>query len=524
MKKLVNKVYKFIFPFASVWLIVIYFRNLSQLNLQNTINGLLLLFIPVIFFESLSDSLIVGEKPIRLWPKSRKRRILLSGKIFFWFVLYIFWVVGLPGIDNPDKYVALAVVNVMTVPILMHAYRAESYLTIIAFIIWMVLYYFITVKRRRFKILISLIIPVIMTYGLYRHFYYSGGIGASSQATISAQKGVEIFYSKEDFPKIDYLHYKNWTEVNSIFPRDIYVDIKQNAIYANYGNTFHKTVSQKIPILLRIDLKTKETKYFLGRFTRAMSAHTSTILISPYHENKIYELDKKDLSVIRTFPAQVNIYPWEVMDIYHDSKRNYIYVSNEINPGLFKYDYKTGKLLNSLYLEKIKYGGAIWYIKESNITGMIYVISYMAGQDVVEIDPERFDIRRTLNLNISGLLSLTSCALLFDDEKGVFYLQHGGMNKLYEIDTETFKVKRILEGEVHARRTLMDKKRDVMYINSFYYGKLIALDLKSGKQIWSVKVGGKPYGLALNNDTLYVNSRAGIIKIDLETVWKENSP
>jgi len=48
------------------------------------------------------------------------------------------------------------------------------------------------------------------------------------------------------------------------------------------------------------------------------------------------------------------------------------------------------------------------------------------------------------------------------------------------------------------------------------------LDLKSGKRLWELKVGGKPDGLSKNNNDLWVNSRAGIVKIDLSAVWKDH--
>ncbi|MFC2091216.1 YncE family protein [Elusimicrobiota bacterium] len=253
-----------------------------------------------------------------------------------------------------------------------------------------------------------------------------------------------------------------------------------------------------------------------------MSAHTDTLLVSPWHEYKIYELDKNDLTVKRHFSTQTDIYPWETMGIYHDDNKGYIYVSNEINPALFKYDYATGKLSGRIIIDNIKYGGSIWSLTTSKTTGRLYVITYMAGQDLVEIDPDKFEITRTLDLNIYGLLSLAASTMIIDDDNGLLYIQHGGRNSLYEIDLETFKIMRTLEGEVHSRGMILDKKRNVIYINSFFYGKVIALDISSGRQSWELKIGGKPYGITLHEDSLYTNTRAGIIKIDLDTVWRDH--
>lgn len=521
--KSIKIIFDILFPIISIWLIIAYYRKVSHYNLYHEVSSwiVILFFIPVAVFEVFSSAVFGDKRPIKFWPEKINERVFLTGRIVSWLFLFYFWVIKIPGSENPVKYVELAVANVMTVPILMHAYRAESYLSVSALIIWFALYYIITVRKKIFRFVTVFILPVLLTSGLYYHFYYMGGIGEASAEEIESQKGVEIFYTKRDFPRENYSHYYYFCEINSTFPRRLYVDPEQEAIFVNYGNTFNKSVNERIPNILRIDLNTKETKYFLGRFIRAFSARTDSIYVSPFHENWIYELDKKDLSVIRKIPIQVDIYPWEVMDIYQDEKNGYIYVANEINPGLFKYDVNSGKLLGSSRLEDHVYGGSIWNIRTSYRTGKLYVITYMTGQDLLEIDPHSFEIERKLDLGIQGMLSLTATELLLDDERGVFYIQHGGLNDLYEVDMKSFKVIRVLDGEVHARCMALDKKRDIIYISSFFYGKLIALDIKTGKHLWEVKVGGKPYGLDLYVNELYVNSRAGIVKIDLNTVWNE---
>ncbi|MFH1415678.1 MAG: hypothetical protein ABIH89_06305, partial [Elusimicrobiota bacterium] len=58
-----------------------------------------------------------------------------------------------------------------------------------------------------------------------------------------------------------------------------------------------------------------------------------------------------------------------------------------------------------------------------------------------------------------------------------------------------------------------------LYLLSYLYGSMFAVDIKTGEKMWSVKVGAKPFGLVLRNDKAYVNSRAGIIAVDLSSVW-----
>jgi outer membrane protein assembly factor BamB len=203
------------------------------------------------------------------------------------------------------------------------------------------------------------------------------------------------------------------------------------------------------------------------------------------------------------------------MDIFHDADRDNIYITNEMSPMLLKYDYTNGTLIDHMRPEGVTYGGTIWLLQASAKTGKLYYVGVSSDYDLLEIDPETLEIERTLDLGTFG-----GSALKIDEEAGLIYFQHGERDTLYEIDIHSFKVKRTLKGDTYARRLHIDKKRNALYILSFLHGKLIAIDLKSGKRVWTLKVGGKPNGMASHEDILYVNSRAGIVRIDLAAVWK----
>jgi len=49
---------------------------------------------------------------------------------------------------------------------------------------------------------------------------------------------------------------------------------------------------------------------------------------------------------------------------------------------------------------------------------------------------------------------------------------------------------------------------------------MTCLDLETGKVVFRILAGGKPYGAVLVDDTLYINSANGIVKVDLEKVWR----
>ena len=87
---------------------------------------------------------------------------------------------------------------------------------------------------------------------------------------------------------------------------------------------------------------------------------------------------------------------------------------------------------------------------------------------------------------------------------------------------ETFEIKRTFKGEGHARRIKLDKKRNCLYVLGYFSGTVFPIDLNTGKRPWTIHVGGLPHGMDLNENTLWVNSMSGILKLELNQIWGEN--
>jgi hypothetical protein len=483
------------------------------------------MFIPVAFLESGFYLPVLYKKPIKTWLQQKDIKRCLIPKLVFWFMLYCIFIISFPNLDIAIKDNLIFFVNPVITLLAIRVLGGQVLFTIMLVVIWLTAYYFISFKKNKFRFFNVLILPCILLFLQTYYFYNYGGLGNFSRNSVEKQNGVKIFYSKEDFPKIDYFDHKNFMDINWSHPRDIFIDKKQNVLYINYSNTNADSQIDK-PCVLRIDLDTKETVYHSDYTTRQISAHTSTILSSSWYKNKIFELDKKNLSQIRSIPAQADIKYWETIELYHDAERDYIYVTTEVSPSILKYDYTSGKLLGSIFPKnKSKLGGGFRGLALYPKTGMIYLTGYLLDYDetfkydLFEIEPHSFKINRTLNLNIHNF---GATALEINDKTGLLYLQHGGNNKLYEIDIETFKVKRILKGAAGSLKMCIDQKRNIIYITAYYKGKVFAIDLNNGELCWAVKAGGKPQGMALDNDVLYVASRLGILKIDLEKIWNEH--
>ncbi|MFH1415415.1 MAG: hypothetical protein ABIH89_04965 [Elusimicrobiota bacterium] len=516
MKAMSGIVY-FLSPLTSVWIVVVYIRLLSHLMLKDIINVwfLLIFFVPVVFFEAVWNRCYFDKYSAGKPQKKTLSRITIFGRIVFWLCLYAFWLVEM---HMPANRIHMELIYTFFIPNLLLVFTAESYLAWLAFIIWIISYSFLTVKKRILRIFSSLIMPGVLCYMLFYHFYFTGGLGKASPEEISSQNGVKIFYSADEFPKKDYFHYLKWTEEYRLYPRDIYIDPKENALYANYAKTFGKDINEKSPNILRIDIDTKQTEYSTGYYIRAMTAEGEHILAVPWYEEKVYELDKRDLSVIRTFPAGIDVKHWETSDIRHDIERKRIFICTDIFAGLYSYDYETGNMLGYMIPPDARPGTLLWNICISDRSGMLYVTGTNLSDDIYEVDPENMKVIRTLDLDIYG-----ASALEIDEDEGVLYCQAGGTDSLYLVGLDDLKIRRVLKGEPYVQKIRIDRERKAIYMLSFLYGRLIAVNIESGERLWSVKVGGKPAGLAVYGDDMYINSMAGIVKIELDQVWKKNS-
>ncbi|MFC2091210.1 YncE family protein [Elusimicrobiota bacterium] len=519
--KLLSRILTFFLPALSVWTVIFYFQYLA--NLDN-VNDLLwfFLFAPAILLESVSFNLSKKRRLLPILPENKKERFTLISNIILWYLLFIIWIILLPAADFEDKQLLLALINTMSLPAAMHIFIAQSYLTFGAFGIWLLIYYSITIKRGKLRIPVTLLVPLFLTGILYYHFYYLGGIYNYSSKNILTQKGVRIVFSRDDLISDDEATLKKWHKRDSYFPRDIYIDKDSGSIYANYANT-NDEPDVKSVTLIKIDIDKNEPQYFFSNYIKVFKILDDSLIVSPFSHRSIYILNKMDFSIIREIPSQDELQYWETLDILYSSMDNSLYILNDVSAAVLKYDYGSGRLLKTLEPDFIKYGGGLICPRLRKRSNRLYVLGYMSPYDVIELEPISLRITRKLSLGSSGPLSLGATALEMNDSESSLYVQDGGKKTLYEIDIETLKIKRRLKGDIHSRRIYFDKKRNALYIAGFFRGRLKALDLKSGKTAWTVRVGGKPYGIALDhdNDLLYVNSCTGIVRLDLDHLWSE---
>ena len=125
-------------------------------------------------------------------------------------------------------------------------------------------------------------------------------------------------------------------------------------------------------------------------------------------------------------------------------------------------------------------------------------------------------VNRTLDLNLFNLSSLGASALEIDNLSNMLYVQDGGSRRIFEIDINSFEVKRILKGAVYARKIIADSENNRLYVLDYLGAKLLLIELSTGKKLRAVKIGAKASDMQMYGSDIYINSASGIMKVDIE--------
>jgi len=509
---------EWLFPLLSVWLIIGYIHLLHCLLVFDIIKSqrlILVLFIPVLLLEFHFS--LRFPRPTAWANAGGGWVFLFVVKSIFWFVFFSVWVFFMNVAAKKTIVIKWFITKFYLQ--LSLVFLAERWVTPTAFVAWVLLYYFITVKYGMLRIFTAMILPMALCFCLIFHLYHYGGVGGRRRSRILKQKGfVESFVFKKMGPHTVPRH-----------PREIYYDKQGDALFVMYGATYGQR-NKPYPTIIRRDMKTGNLHLFLSRNIRQIhfDDHSRSVFVAPWYDDKYYELSMDDLKIRKECQNQVTgvLTYWEPMDIVKDVSTNRVYVGNDAEQVLLAYNHETGKLegvLNLLELGLVTLGGPLWNILQSKKTRKIY---FSAGpgkrrfydNHLFEVDPDSLAI-----LKKRAFFDVCATALELDEENNLIYYQNGGFNTLHEIDLETFKTRRTFRGEGHARSICLDKKRNYLYVLGYFTGSLFPIDLATGKRLSKVRVGGLPHGICLDEDTLWVNSMSGVFQLDIRQIWGDGN-
>ena len=497
---------------------------------------LFLAFTPILIFESMLCAWYhFFQANSILSPYKTIQKILcgIIGNSLLWFIIFLFWVIFV--FDHMHQSPGLQWYGPQFFLLSIMLWRSMTWITLIGIMIWAGLYYWFCVKWRTFRVALSILPYFGITLLLFMHQFLLGGMGGMSWHKPDNQPSVKTILDIQSL-KYDIHHMTNpyrmlspsgsnrYAPKESVtlryHPRGVIVDTENNAFFALLGGTYF-VKPKSSPIIVRKDLATGDLTYlFSTQNVRRVEKNGSSIIMAPWGHKYIYEISKKDLSVLREIHHQTpRGFYWEPMDVFRDIHGHRLYIGNDIYPAILTYDLKSGKLIHILDLPKeqlVGIGGYASAIVQDSMTRRLYFVGIPGQSTLFEMNPDTFKVTRHLDLD-----DIMPTGLIIDPDDRALYYQSGFYNTLYKINIDSFTVERTYSSEFHSRRMRLDKKRHVIYILGYVSGTVFPIDLNTGKRQWQIHVGGRPHGMILQNDALWVNSMAGAFMIDLKTAWNE---
>ncbi len=539
MKKKIRWFDYYLFPIISSWLVLSFIHGIHCVYIYDMLplnSFILIFFFPVALME-LFATVHFKRAHKDLCEKLSKRKIAFDffGNLSFWFFCYLFWVVLLAFVKEKAPGVAFYGPKFYLFALML--WRSLFWYTTFGIAVWLALHYFISIKYRRFRLMTSVVVPVAITLFLFGYQIKYGGAGACKIDKVLQQKGVKQIVSLSDIENAlsttgplnhrfltpsGFLRKDPSEKIQAGYhPRGIIFDETYNSLFLFQGCTY--SVQKKyLPVVIKKDMATGAISYLLssGNIRQVHNAGDS-IFFAPWKDAYIYEISKQDLTILNTIPKQTEKHKlyWEPMSVFVDDAARRLYVGNEIHPALLGYELPSGKLEGILNLQQHKLageGGIAYHMVKSEKNGNLYFIGAPGEQRLFEFSPSLFAITRSIKLN-----DVVGTALILDDVSGKLYYQSAFYDTIFVIDIETFEVVKKYSGEFHARRLRLDKRRGVLYVLGYTSGTVFPIDLDSGKTLWSVKVGGRPHGMQLTGDALWINSMLGAFKLDLNVIWEE---
>ena len=416
-------------------------------------------------------------------------------------------------------------------------FRAEGWLTWLAGGLWLGLYVFASHRLRAFRLETTVVLPVLLCGALFGHLTFGGGVGALGLDDIVAQPGVSLaldprtLHVEGDHPTE---HHEGAIIACSAqgrsadvqraipyrwHPRDVISTAE--AIVVSYGCSFCVETGLT-PTIVRLPRDGSTPSCF-----RSSNLHHIDVLedrarvwAAPWTTRQIFALQLEDLTVdyVMPGPKRGQMRFFQPIQIVEDVNGSALYAGTELESTLVRFDLKERRYDRQLKLADeglVAWGGPLHFIEQHPHTRKLYFTSG-PGHNLFEVDPDAMTVLRSMPLD-----DVVGTALLLDPEGNRIYYQSGVRDALFEIDLSSWGVTRTFEGEIHARRLTLDRGRNALYVLGHLTGRLLAIDLATGSKRWSVEVGGRPHGLAMDGEDVLVNSFAGLFRLHLPTIWGE---
>ena len=497
---------RWLFPLFSALIPLVYVHSLHALHLWDYVPSRLLislLFLPV----------LVWEWRWSRWFDGRVAKLWMALRLFFWTAFFVFWVLIVGYYSNlvlgageewkwlkwvgPKIYVNIWLVLAGCGPI-----------TAVAAVLWGMGYFYLTVRQRRWRLATGILLPAALLCAEFAEFYVYGGVGGfPSSHAITSQPGVRQLFSV--------LSLSGQTTVRN-HPRDICVDDAQATAIMSFGCTLCPT-AVRYPSLVQVDLRSGSAlnTFYSGPIREFDCPPGPFMAVAPWQDEQVFGIRKADLATAARFRPDYRslVEIWEPMASVYDTVTQRIFLVNDVEPAVSAIDVTTGKFLggHNLWREGLtEYGLAAQALIQPVAGGKLYFTAG-EGENLFEMDPFSLALRHIPLGDGAGT------ALASDGER--IWYQASLSDDISEVRIADFTVLRTLPGERFSRGLSYDKGHNVLYVLGYFTGKLSAINLDNGERLWSVSVGGRPNSMDIHGDIAWINSMAGLIRVDLSAVW-----
>ncbi len=458
-------------------------------------------FAPVLGLEIAASLHFAGRgysmRALRSLP--RRERMALAARQVFWLLAFAIWVVicGRLSRTLPFRWIMFVGPRIdVNVRLVLYGMGIYSYVAaLVATAFWW--------RFASWRLTSTLFVPGALGLALFWHFYeYGGPGGAVSEAALTSQPGVTLVYR---------------SDLGQAHPRDICVDPDRDELLVTYGCTACP-IEDPMPGVVRVDLATGTTQTFISGPVREIDCNNASreLPIAPWLDQRVIVLDRDDLSVVRElrpeWRGQIDI--WEPMAILEDPSVGRYFVTNDVTQGVMALDAQTGAWLghHDFWQEGrvTLYGLPAYSMVQGHPGGPVYFTSG-PGENLYALDPASLEILRAARLD-----DLAGTGLALDEDNDRLWYQSSFDDRLLEIRASDFTVIRDLGGERYARGLVYDPGRERLYLLGYMSGTLRAIDLATGSTLWTLRVGGRPNAMEMAGDALWLNSMAGVLRVDLQ--------
>ncbi len=440
--------------------------------------------------------------PGSTWDKRILASCFALLSTLFWLAAYVAWAVLAPIIADHEVELSW---QFREIPAVLWIYMRAQWPPALAFLLADVALYWLFCVRRRFSpIVVVLLVPGLQVPLLMEDLYANGGRGHAEASDIRGQQDVEVLLDVEPF-----------FGLKRPYPRDIFFDAERNSVIAGYGCTHcSREVGYGLPTILRFDLGSRTVRRADGAIATSVAwdRETSKLLFAPWYKRELHRLDATTLDDTTVDPLPSPLGWWTPTSLAQNGES--VFITSSGVPALLQFDATRRTVSRILDFQEMGYvspGGTLGPPKFDPVANRVWLVGG-PGNQLFALDARNLAV--VLARHLERLIG-SSVALDVGRRRG-YYLSHAE-TWIRVFDLDDFHEVGTLEGEPFAHVAVVDPARNRLYVPGFFSGTVFALDLETGRRVWTRAVGALPSGLWLDegSDSLFVNSMLGMIRIHL---------